>query len=149
MRNFKLGPAAFLSSFRLRPIVAWKIYFTAVNATRRANRILLRGVNQKQSFFAQKLPDLAPVLNKLIQLKRVTNGTVTKHLVTVNKGLGADPPCATQFLQFCSKKSHFNAILIIFRIFEATWKSKLLKFRSYLKELNCLALEPLLISGQV
>ena len=26
MRNFKIRPAAFLSSFRLRPIVAWKIY---------------------------------------------------------------------------------------------------------------------------
>ena len=52
----------------------------AVIATRRAARILLRGVNQKLFFFcsffffARKLHDLALVLNKLIQLKRVTDG---------------------------------------------------------------------------
>ena len=28
----------------------------------------------KVNFFTQKLPDLAPVLNKLMQLKRVTDG---------------------------------------------------------------------------
>ena len=44
-----------------------------MNATRRATRILLRGVNQN-FFFALKLPDLAPVLNILMQLKRVTDG---------------------------------------------------------------------------
>ena len=47
---------------------------TAVNTTRRSTRILLREVNQKQIFFSQKLPDLDPVLNKLMQLKRVTDG---------------------------------------------------------------------------
>ena len=46
---------------------------TAVNAMRRATRVLLREVKQKQ-IFTQKMPDLAPVLNKLMQLKRVTNG---------------------------------------------------------------------------
>ena len=44
---------------------------TVVNATRCA---ILRGVNQKQIFFAQKLSDFGPVLNKLMQLKRVTDG---------------------------------------------------------------------------
>ena len=47
---------------------------TAVNAARRATRILLREVNQKLFFFTQKLPDLVPALNKLMQLKRVTDG---------------------------------------------------------------------------
>ena len=48
-----------------------------MNATRRATRILLRGMNQNYYyfFFALKLPDLAPVLNILMQLKRVTDGT--------------------------------------------------------------------------
>ena len=40
-------PAAFLSSFRPRPIIA----STAVNPTKRANSILLRGVDQKAIFF--------------------------------------------------------------------------------------------------
>ena len=38
-------------------------------------------------FFAQKLSNLGPVLNKLMQLKRFTDG-----------GLGAEPPAAEQFL---------------------------------------------------
>ena len=50
---------------------------TAVNATRRATKILLRRVNQliKVNFFGRKPPDVAPVLNKQLQLKRVTDGT--------------------------------------------------------------------------
>ena len=47
----------------------------AVNATRSATRILLRGKGGKTKsriFFAQKLSNLGPVLNKLMQLKRVT-----------------------------------------------------------------------------
>ena len=58
MHNFKLRPAAFLNSFRLRPIIALKNLSTAVNATRRATKILLRWVSQYVvSFFAQELPN--------------------------------------------------------------------------------------------
>ena len=46
---------------------------TAVNATKRATSILLKKVNQTKNFFAKKMPDLAPVLNKLMQLKRVAD----------------------------------------------------------------------------
>ena len=46
----------------------------AVNATKNVTKILLWGVNQELFFFfAQKLSDLGPVLNKLMQLKRVTD----------------------------------------------------------------------------
>ena len=53
-----------------------------------ATKILLREVNQKfVLFFAQKLPDQVPMLNKLMQLKGVTAGIATKYLVTVYGGL--------------------------------------------------------------
>ena len=55
-------PAAFLSSFRSLPIIV----STAVNPTKRANRILLRAVDQKPILFAQKLSNLGSVLNKLM-----------------------------------------------------------------------------------
>ena len=32
------------------------------------------GLNQKQIFFAQKLSNLGPAQNKLMQLKRITKG---------------------------------------------------------------------------
>ena len=54
----------------------------------------------KSNFFAQRLSDLGSVLNKLMQLKRVTNGgiLVSKYIVTVNGGLGAKSPVAGRFL---------------------------------------------------
>ena len=47
-----------------------------VNATRSATRVLLgeRGLEPKGMFFAQKLYNLDPVLNKPLLLKRVTEG---------------------------------------------------------------------------
>ena len=44
-------------------------------------------------FFAQKLSNLGPVMNKTMQLKRVTEGS--------------EPPAAAWFLQFCVKNSDF------------------------------------------
>ena len=53
----------------------------------------------EQKFFAQKLSDLGTVLNKLMQLKRVTNGgTVIKYIMTMDGDLGAELPAAGQFL---------------------------------------------------
>ena len=48
----------------------------AVSATRSTNRIILRGrgLEPKVVFFAQKLCNLGPVLNKLMELKRITEG---------------------------------------------------------------------------
>ena len=47
-----------------------------VNAIRSASRVLLRerGREPKGMFFAQKLSNLGPVLNKPLLLKRVTEG---------------------------------------------------------------------------
>ena len=47
-----------------------------MNATRGATRILLRGkgLEPKLNFFVQKLCNLGPMLNKLMQLKRITEG---------------------------------------------------------------------------
>ena len=80
-----------------------------MNATRRATRILQRGVNQSK-LFAQNLPDLAPVLNKLMQLKRVT-----KYLMTVDGRPSGGAPSSCAILQ--QKYSNSNAILITFRSF--------------------------------
>ena len=65
--------------------------------------VLLRereGLNQKKMFFAQKLSNLGPLLNKLLQLKRVPEGAV--------------PLAAGDFCNFAAKiailtpfKSHF------------------------------------------
>ena len=72
--------------------------FAGVNATRSATRILLRekGREPKEMFFAQKLSNLGPVLNKPLLFKRVTEG--------------AEPPAAGQFLRFSGKNCDFNAI---------------------------------------
>ena len=76
-----------------------------MNATTRATKILLRGLNQKFVifFFAQKLPNQAPMLNKLMQLKRDTAGIATKYLVTVNGGLGGSPQPLGNFYDFAAK----------------------------------------------
>ena len=56
---FKIRPAAFFSSFRLRPIIAWKSISTAVIAINRTTKILLRKVKQKQ-FFCRKTVWFSP-----------------------------------------------------------------------------------------
>ena len=61
------------------------------------------GLNQKWMFFVRKLSNLGPVLNKPMQLKRVTEG--------------AEPPAAGWFLAIFGKNSNFNAISITFRTF--------------------------------
>ena len=50
-------------------------------------------MNQKECFFAQKLSNLGPVLNKPLLLKRVAEG--------------AEPLAAGRF---CGKNCNFNAI---------------------------------------
>ena len=74
MGNFNTRPAAFLSSFHLRPIIKLKNLSAAVNANRRTTMILLRRCEPKVVFFAPKLPDLSSVLNELVQLKCVADG---------------------------------------------------------------------------
>ena len=83
-----------ISSFHLRPIIAWKIYLHQWSHQTYNQDFTKRGKPKTFFFFAQELPDLAPMLNKMMQLKHVTNGHVTKYLVSVDGGLGAEPPAA-------------------------------------------------------
>ena len=57
-----------------------------MNAAKRATRILLKR-GETKIIFAQKLSNLGLVLNKLMQLERVTD-----------RGLGAEPPTTGQCL---------------------------------------------------
>ena len=55
-----------------------------------------------------------------MQLKRVTNGgTVIKYKVTMDGGLGAQPPAAGRFCDFAAKKKqflrHFNRTLHVLK----------------------------------
>ena len=99
MCNFKIRPAAFLSSFRLRPIIKLKNLSAAVNATIRKTRILLRRCEPKV-FFAPKLPDLSIPRAKQIDAAQVCRrrGIVSEYLVTVDRGLRAESPAAGHFL---------------------------------------------------
>ena len=74
MRSFKMRLAAFLSSFGLQPKITQKNLSAAVNGAIECNQDFAKRSEPKVNFFAQKLPDLAPVLNKLMQLKRVIDG---------------------------------------------------------------------------
>ena len=79
-----------------------KTLSAAVSAAKRATRILLKR-GETKIIFAQKFSNLGLVLNKLMQLERVTN-----------PGLEAEPPTIGQCLKFCSTEI---AILISFRNF--------------------------------
>ena len=84
------------------------------------------GLNQKQMFFAQKLSNLGLVLNKPLQLKRVTKG--------------AEPTAASDFCDFAAK----IAILMPLKSHSARFKTisliqQIAKIQKLLKNLNCLA----------
>ena len=84
---FKIRPPSFLTSFRLRPIIAWKSIYCS-DCYQTYNQDFAKKGKPKK-FFTQKLPNLAPVLNKLMQLKRVTDEQSLWYLVTVDGGLAA------------------------------------------------------------
>ena len=67
------GRQRFLARFQCRPKTRLKNLSVAVNATRSATRILLREreLEPKVKFFALRLSNLGPVLNKLMQLHRI------------------------------------------------------------------------------
>ena len=69
--------------------------------------------------FAQKLSNLNPVLNKPMQLKRITEGQ--------------SPQSLGDLFKFLRQKNDLNAILITFRMFlnQMNNYGKLLKFRSH------------------
>ena len=80
-----------------------------MNATGSATRILLRGsLNQNLLlfFFAQKLSNLGPVLNKPMQLKRTAEGA-----------WGQSPQLLGDFCDFAAKNCDLSAISITFRAF--------------------------------
>ena len=127
-RNFCLGGAAPPGPSELRPCRnRLKTLSAAVNAAQRATRILLKR-GETKIIFAQKLFNLGLVLNKLMQLERVTD-----------RSLGAEPPTTGQCLKFYSTKiAILTAFSSPFALFEAASMTKLLKFRSHFKDLNCL-----------
>ena len=86
------------------------------------NLKFFRGLNQNLNFFLLENYNLSGMLNKEMQLERITNGGRSRR-----------------FLSFFEKKnSLFNAIWIIFYTFlEPFEKTKWLKFGSHTKELNC------------
>ena len=68
----------------------------------------------KVAFFSQKLSDLGPVLNKLMQLKHVTDG----HSHSIRSGAWGHSPCRCAiFVILQQKNSNFKAILITLRTF--------------------------------
>ena len=78
-----------------------------MNAAQRATRILLKSSKTKVIFLAQNLCNLGFVLNKLMQLERVTDW-----------GLGGGAPNHwAMFVILQHKSSDFNGILIIFSTF--------------------------------
>ena len=78
------------------------------------------------------------VLSKLVQLKSITDGSMEAELPAAgdHRALSVKPPA--DFYDFSAKSSYFSATWISFRtFFELFERSKLLKFGSHLKELNC------------
>ena len=75
----------FLGRFVSCPYNCLKNLTAAVNVTKSATRIFLKGkgLESKAKFFTQKFSNLGPVLNKLMQLKRITE-----------RELRAEPPAA-------------------------------------------------------
>ena len=120
MRIFIIRPAA-LIFWLVLPVARNRLknLFTAVNASKRATRILLRKV--KKIFLLQKkMSNLTLVLTKLMQLRRVTVVQSHKYLVTVNRGLKAEPPVAGRFFNFAAKNSNLSLFQSHFALFEAT-----------------------------
>ena len=83
----------FLARFVSGPYNRLKNLSAAVNASRSTTRILLRerGLVPKVNFFAQKLSNLGPVLKKLMQPKRITEGT-WEGIGVARGAQGARPP---------------------------------------------------------
>ena len=74
-------------------------------------------MNQKL-FFAQKLHDLALVLNKQMQLMCVTDGQSQYIFSDSERGPRGGPPASGRFLRFFSKRIEtFNAVFITFCTF--------------------------------
>ena len=90
------GQLRFLDRFVCGLYNLLKILSAAMNATRSATRILLKEEGLNKFFFAQKLYNLGPVLNKVVQLKRITEWA-----------WGQSPQPLGNFYNFASKTSNF------------------------------------------
>ena len=115
MRNFKKRPAAFLSSFRLRTIIAWKIYLQQWMLPDVQLGFCLERWTKSKFFCTKTAYDLDPVLNKLMQLMRVTK--VHSHQRFTDRGWRPGGKVPSRWAILRQKNSNFNAILIIFRTF--------------------------------
>ena len=83
------------------------------------------GLNQKLNLLVQELSNLGGMLNKLMQLKRI------------HRRRSQSPG---DFSDFSKNNNLFNSIWITFcTILEPFERTKLVKFKSRLKESNCLA----------
>ena len=107
-------PAAFLSLFRLRPTITWKIYQLKRMLPDTQPEFCWEGwTSERSKFFAPKLSDLGSVQNKLMQLQRVTNGDIViEYVVTANGARGRSPQPLGDFCAFAAKHKkflrHFN-----------------------------------------
>ena len=73
----RIGRQRFLAAFVSGPYIRLKNLSAAVNATKKRNQNFAkreRSWTKSKIFFAQKLSNLGPMLNKLMQLKRITKG---------------------------------------------------------------------------
>ena len=121
MRSFKnsvfmskkkraIRPAAFLSLFGLRSIIARKNLSTAMNITTIATTILVKRVNQK-IFFLHKIVSFKPSAKQTDATQAShRRGIVTKYLVAVDGAWECSPQLLGNFYNFAVKNSNFNAI---------------------------------------
>ena len=133
-----IWPAAFLISFRLRPIFTWKMYMQQwlqpKQSCMRFNKKRLdftKGgrLEQKFKYFHSKMSHLGGVLSKLVQLTHNLDGVWRRS-----------PQQLGDFYNFFARNSLLSAILIIFRTFSELFeRTKLLKFKNHWKELNFLS----------
>ena len=115
-----MGRQRFLACFVCGPQPPEKSIYSSECYQTRSQDFATRG-GTKSKLFAPRLSDLGFLLNKLMQLKRVTNGgIVPKCIVTVDGGLGAKPPAPSLwpiFVILQPKRSNFYVILIALRSF--------------------------------
>ena len=97
-----------LARFVCGPYTHLKTRSAAVNATRSATRILLKGrrLEQQVNFFAQNLYNL-------VNCAEQTDATQAYH----RESLGKSPQQLSNFCDFAAKNINFKAISITFRTF--------------------------------
>ena len=100
----KWGQQRFFISFRLKPIIALKIYIQQWMLLDVQPEFCYLGWTQSK-FICQKIARFSPGVEQTNTTQAYhRRGIVSKYLVAVDGGLGAEPPAARRFLWFCCKK---------------------------------------------